>query len=78
MVFQDNGSYIDRDSNNPPLNVIDKLIAQKKIPVMIGVFINPGDITDSPGTPTHEIQAAVPGVGYGSRRRLGRAWAGQT
>jgi len=52
MVFQDGGGYIDRNGNNPTLNVIDNLIAQKKIPVMICVFINPGDITDSPNTPT--------------------------
>jgi enterochelin esterase-like enzyme len=52
MVFQDGGGYIHRDGNNPTLNVIDNLIAQKKIPVMIAVFINPGDITDSPDTPT--------------------------
>ena len=45
MVFQDGGGYIDRKGNNPALNVIDNLIAQKKIPVMICVFINPGDIT---------------------------------
>jgi enterochelin esterase family protein len=52
MVFQDGGGYTDRDGNNPTLNVIDNLIAQKKIPVMICVFINPGEITDSHGTPT--------------------------
>jgi enterochelin esterase family protein len=55
MVFQDGGGYIDRDGNNPTLNVIDNLIAQKKIPVMICVFINPGDISDSPGTPTYNF-----------------------
>jgi enterochelin esterase-like enzyme len=55
MVFQDGGGYTDRDGNNPTLNVIDNLIAQKKIPVMICVFINPGDITDSPGTPTYNF-----------------------
>jgi len=53
MVFQDGGGYINRDSNNPALNVIDNLIAQKKIPVMICVFINPGDISGSAGTPTY-------------------------
>ncbi len=53
MVFQDGGAYIDRNSDIPVLNVIDNLIAQKKIPVMICVFINPGDITDAPGTPTY-------------------------
>jgi enterochelin esterase family protein len=55
MVFQDGGGYIDRNGNNPTLNVIDNLIAQKKIPVMICVFVNPGDITDSPGTPTYNF-----------------------
>lgn len=53
MVFQDGGGYIDRNGNNPALNVIDNLIAQKKIPVMVCVFINPGDVSDSPGTPTY-------------------------
>lgn len=55
MVFQDGGGYIDREGNNPALNVIDNLTAQKKIPVMICVFINPGDISDSPGTPTYNF-----------------------
>jgi enterochelin esterase-like enzyme len=55
MVFQDGGGYIERNGNNPTLNVIDNLIAEKKIPVMICVFINPGDITDSPGTPTYNF-----------------------
>jgi len=55
MVFQDGGGYLDRDGKNPALNVIDNLIAQKKIPVLIAVFINPGDITESPGTPTYKF-----------------------
>ena len=58
MVFQDGGGYIHRDGNNPTLNVLDNLIAEKKIPVMIAVFINPGDITDSPGTPTYNFVKA--------------------
>jgi enterochelin esterase-like enzyme len=58
MVFQDGGGYIDRNGNNPTLNVIDNLIAEKKIPVMICVFINPGDVTDSPGTPTYNFVKA--------------------
>ncbi len=52
MVFQDGGGYIDRNGNIPVLDAIDNLVAQKKIPVMICVFINPGDIEGSPGTPT--------------------------
>ena len=58
MVFQDGGGYIHRDGNNPVLNVIDNLIAEKKIPVVICVFINPGDITDSPSTPTYNFVKA--------------------
>jgi enterochelin esterase family protein len=58
MVFQDGGWYTNRDGNNPALNVIDNLIAQKRIPVMICVFINPGDITNSPGTPTYNFVKA--------------------
>jgi enterochelin esterase-like enzyme len=58
MVFQDGGGYKDRDGNILILNVIDNLIAQKKIPVMICIFINPGDISDSPGTPTYKFVKA--------------------
>jgi len=55
MVFQDGGGYLERNGNNPALNVIDNLIAEKKIPVMICVFINPGDIGASPDTPTYKF-----------------------
>jgi enterochelin esterase-like enzyme len=55
MVFQDGEWYLDRNGNNPALNVIDNLIEQKKIPVMICVFINPGDIEGSPGAPTYNL-----------------------
>jgi enterochelin esterase-like enzyme len=58
MVFQDGIWYIDREGNNPALNVIDNLIAQKKIPVIICVFIKPGAIGDSPGTDTYNFVKA--------------------
>jgi enterochelin esterase family protein len=58
MIFNDGGGYTDRTGNNPALNVIDNLIAQGKIPVMICVFINPGDIADSPGSPTYNFVKA--------------------
>ena len=58
MIFQDGGGYTRRDGNNPALNAIDNLIAQKQIPVMICVFINPGDIADSPGAPTYTFVKA--------------------
>jgi len=58
MVFQDGQWYTDREGRNPALNVIDNLIAQKEIPVMICVFISPGDIEGSPGTPTYDFVKA--------------------
>jgi len=58
MVFQDGGGYLQRDGSRPTLNVIDNLIALKKIPVVICVFINPGDISESPGTPTFQFVQA--------------------
>lgn len=58
MVFQDGEGYLDRNGRNPALNVIDNLIAEKKIPVMICVFINPGDISESPATPTYDFVKA--------------------
>ncbi|MGB8259003.1 MAG: alpha/beta hydrolase-fold protein [Terracidiphilus sp.] len=54
MVFQDGAGYIDR-ATNPTLDTIDNLIALKKIPVLICVFINPGDIAGAPGTPTYNF-----------------------
>ena len=58
MVFQDGGGYLNRDGNSPALNAIDNLIASKKVPVMICVFINPGDVSESPGTPTYQFVKA--------------------
>jgi enterochelin esterase-like enzyme len=58
MVFQDGEGYLDRKGNHPALNVLDNLIAEGKIPVMIGVFTNPGDISGSPGTPTYNFVEA--------------------
>jgi enterochelin esterase family protein len=58
MVFQDGEWYLDRNGDKLALNVIDNLIAQKKIPVMICVFINPGDISGSPDTATYKFVKA--------------------
>ncbi|MGV3723273.1 MAG: alpha/beta hydrolase [Actinomycetota bacterium] len=54
MVWNDGGGHVNRFSGSRAQIVVDNLIAQKKIPVMIQVFINPGDISKSPGTPTHD------------------------
>ena len=58
MVFQDGQGYLNRKGDHPALNVIDNLIAEGKIPVMIGVFTNPGDIASAPGTPTYKFVEA--------------------
>jgi len=52
MVIQDGQGYINRDGNNPFLNVLDNLMAEKKIPVIICVFVSPGKIGNAPGSPT--------------------------
>jgi len=46
MVWQDGQGLIQRDGASRTLTVVDNLIAEKKIPVMIQVFIQPGTIGD--------------------------------
>lgn len=58
MVIQDGQYYTDRDGNVPFLNVLDNLMAQKKIPVIICVFISPGTIAGAPGSPTYAFAKA--------------------
>jgi enterochelin esterase-like enzyme len=58
MVIQDGQYYTDRNGGIPFLNVLDNLIAQKKIPAMICVFISPGKIAGSAGTPTYAAAKA--------------------
>lgn len=42
MVFQDGGLYVTEDGNARAPVVFDNLIHQRRMPVTIGVFINPG------------------------------------
>lgn len=49
MVWQDGQGHIDRNGGSRTMNVVDNLIAQKKIPVMIQVFISPGFIEHADG-----------------------------
>ncbi len=42
MVWQDGERHINRNGASKTLNVLDNLTHQKRIPVMISVFINPG------------------------------------
>ncbi len=46
MVWQDGHNFVDRDGGSHLANVIDNLIAQKKIPVMIQLLIDPGKLGD--------------------------------
>ena len=55
MVYQDGGWYIGRrPGTDSMLNVLDNLTAQGKIPVMISVFVNPGDMSDAPASPLYQ------------------------
>jgi enterochelin esterase-like enzyme len=54
MVFLDGELYITRNSPvTRILDVIDNLIYQNKIPVVICVFISPGDISSAPASETY-------------------------
>jgi enterochelin esterase family protein len=59
MVFTDGQSYTRREGNLQALNVFDNLIAAKKMPVTIFVMTSPGDVTDSPGTPTYQFVSHI-------------------
>ena len=48
MVFQDGQAFKAEDGDMRAQNVMDNLIYRREIPVMIGVFINPGRRPDQP------------------------------
>src|ERR1700729_3415690 len=48
MVFQDGQAFNDEKGDMRAQNVMDNLIYRREIPVMIGVFINPGRRPDQP------------------------------
>ena len=52
MVFQDGHAFKDPKGDIRAQNVMDNLIYRREIPVMIGVFINPGRRPDQPEPPT--------------------------
>ena len=61
MVFQDGQAFKDEKGDMRAQNVMDNLIYRREIPVMIGVFINPGRRPDQPeptpaelGRPRHQ------------------------
>ena len=48
MVYQDGQAFKDEKGDMRAQNVMDNLIYRREIPVMIGVFINPGRRPDQP------------------------------
>ncbi|WP_197062620.1 esterase family protein [Muricauda sp. MAR_2010_75] len=48
MVFQDGHAYVDLEGDYRVPTVFDNLIAQQKMPITIGLFINPGHDKDAP------------------------------
>ena len=60
MVFQDGQAFKDPNGDLRTENVFDNLIYRHEIPVMIGVFINPGRTPEQPEPPE-------PGGGWGDR-----------
>jgi enterochelin esterase family protein len=48
MVFNDGQAYMNMEADLRAPNVLDNLIYRREIPVMIGVFINPGRRPDQP------------------------------
>ena len=48
MIFQDGQAFKDENGDMRAQNVMDNLIFRHEIPVMIGVFINPGRRPDQP------------------------------
>ena len=48
MVFQDGHAYVNLEGDYKVPTVFDNLIAQGKMPVTIGLFINPGHNKDAP------------------------------
>jgi enterochelin esterase family protein len=51
MVFQDGGGYVDTKGDFRVPTVLDNLIHKKEIPVIIGIFINPGIFPIGDGKP---------------------------
>ena len=48
MIFQDGQAYMNPEGDVRAHNVFDNLIYRREIPVMIGVFINPGRTPEQP------------------------------
>ena len=51
MIYQDGQAFKDENGDLRAQNVMDNLIYRREIPVMIGVFINPGRTPEQPEPP---------------------------
>ncbi|HXE12944.1 MAG TPA: alpha/beta hydrolase-fold protein [Bryobacteraceae bacterium] len=54
MIFNDGQAFMAPDGDLRAQNVMDNLIYRREIPVMIGVFINPGRTPEQPEPNLHE------------------------
>ena len=54
MIFNDGQAFMAPDGDLHAQNVMDNLIWRRELPVMIGVFINPGRRPDQPEPDLHE------------------------
>jgi len=52
MIFNDGQAFMKQPGDLQAQNVLDNLIFRREIPVMLGVFINPGRRPDQPEPPT--------------------------
>ena len=63
MVFQDGQAFKDENGDMRAQNVMDNLIYRREIPVMIGVFINPGRTPEQPEPTPQELGRSRPPTG---------------
>jgi enterochelin esterase family protein len=54
MIFNDGHAMMDDPGDVQARNVLDNLIYRREIPVMLGVFINPGRRPDQPEPTSHD------------------------
>jgi enterochelin esterase family protein len=64
MIYQDGQAFKDEDGDIRAQNVMDNLIYRREIPVMLGVFINPGR------TPEQAEPSPATGWGDGTTNRV--------
>ncbi len=69
MVFQDGQAFKDENGDMRAQNVMDNLIYRREIPVMIGVFINPGRRPDQPEPTPADRGATAPPTAASSTTR---------